>query len=61
MKNKSFYESRFALALLYMEINDFEGATIQFERIEEDGFISNFFEFEIDTKKMLFKKQHPND
>jgi len=61
MKNKSFYESRFALALLYMEINNFEGATIQFERIEEDGFISNYFEFEIDTQKMLFKKQHPND
>jgi Tfp pilus assembly protein PilF len=61
IKNKSFYESRFALALLYMEIDNYEGATIEFERIEEDGFISNFFEFEIDTEKLLFKKQHPQD
>ena len=61
MKNKNFYEARFALALLYMEINNNNGAVIQLSRILEDGFHSKFFEFHIDTQKLLFKKQHPNE
>ncbi len=61
MKNKSFYEARFALALLYMEINNNNGAVIQLSRIPKDGFHSKFFEFNIDTQKLLFKKQHPNE
>lgn len=60
MKNSDFYESRFALALLYMEIQNNEGATIQLSKIDKDGFISHYFDFDIDTNKLLFKKLHPN-
>jgi len=59
MKDGSFYESRYALALLYMEINNNDGAVIQLARIQEDGFQSQYFEFMIDTNKLLFEKQHP--
>lgn len=59
MKESSFYESRYALALLYMEINNNDGAVIQLSRIQEDGFESRYFDFEIDTQKLLFFKQHP--
>ena len=59
MKNGSFYESRYALALLYMEINNNDGAVIQLSHIQKDGFQSQYFEFSIDTDKLLFAKQHP--
>ncbi len=59
MKNGNFYESRYALALLYMEINNNNGAVIQLSRIQNDKFQSQYFEFEIDTDKLLFQKQHP--
>jgi tetratricopeptide (TPR) repeat protein len=59
MKNSSFYESRYALALLYMEINNNNGAVIQLSHIQNDGFYSQYFEFNIDTQKLLFQKQHP--
>ena len=59
LKNGSFYESRFALALLYMEIKDNNGAAIQLQHIPEDGFQSHYFDFTIDTDKLLFEKQHP--
>ncbi|WP_297440642.1 tetratricopeptide repeat protein [Sulfurimonas sp.] len=61
MKNKSFYESRYALALLYMEIQNNEGATIELSRILKDGFSSNYFEFDIDKDKLLYQKQHPQE
>ena len=61
MKNGNFYESRYALALLYMEINNNNGAVIQLSRIQADGFASQYFEFQIDTQKLLFEKQHPNE
>jgi len=59
MKNKNFYDSRYALALLYLEIQNNEGATIQLSKMDTDNFRSNYFDFEIDTKKLLYKKQHP--
>lgn len=59
IKNSDYYESRFALALLYIEINNNEGATIQLSRIPQDGFQSQFFDFDIDTNKLLFKKNNP--
>jgi len=59
MKDGSFYESRYALALLYMEINNNNGAVIQLSRIQEDDFQSQYFGFKIDTQKLLFQKQHP--
>jgi len=58
LKNSSFYESRFALALLYLESKNNEGAAIQLSRIDVDGFQSQYFNFEIDTNELLFKKQH---
>ncbi|WP_457743425.1 tetratricopeptide repeat protein [Sulfurimonas sp.] len=59
MKDKSFYESRYALALLYMEIQNNEGATIQLEKIKDDSFSSEYFEFNIDEDKLLYQKQNP--
>ncbi len=59
LKNGSFYESRYALALLYLEAKNNKGAVIQLSRIQRDGFISNFFDFEIDTNELLFKKNNP--
>lgn len=59
MKNPDFYESRYALALLYLEIQNNEGAVIQLSKIDGNNFRSEFFDFEIDTDKLLFKKQNP--
>jgi len=59
MKNRSYYESRYALALLYLETKNNEGATIQLGKIKDDGFESNYFEFNIDEDKLLYEKQHP--
>ena len=59
MKNKNFYESRLALALLYMEAQNNEGATIQLSNINLESFRSQYFDFEIDTDKLLFMKQNP--
>ena len=59
MKDSTLYESRYALALLYMEINNNNGAVIQLSRIQKDGFHSQYFDFMIDSEKLLFNKQHP--
>ncbi len=59
LKNGSFYESRYALALLYLEAKNNNGAVIQLSRIKKDGFISNFFDFEVNTNELLFKKNNP--
>ena len=60
LKNSNSYESRFALALLYLESNNNEGATIQLSKITGDsGFQSQFFDFDIDTNKLLLKKNNP--
>ena len=60
LKNKSFAESRYALGLLYLELKNNEAATIQFAHIDANYFQSQYFDFEIDLQKLLFKKQHPN-
>ncbi len=59
LKNGSFYESRYALALLYLEIKNNEGATIQLGQIKSNNFISNYFDFNINEEELLYKKQHP--
>lgn len=59
LKNGSFYESRYALALLYLEAKNNNGAVIQLSRIKKDEFISNFFDFEVNTNELLFKKNNP--
>ena len=59
LKNSTLFESRFALALLYMEIKNNSGATIQLSRIKREGFRSNYFDFDINTNELLFKKNNP--
>jgi len=59
LKNRSFYESRYALALLYLETKNNEGATIQLGKIKSDNFASNYFDFSINEDELLYKKQHP--
>lgn len=54
MKNKNFYEVRYALGLLYMEMKNNDGAIIQFSQITKNGFHSKYFNFDIDTNKLLF-------
>jgi len=61
MKNENFFESRYALALLYLEVENNEGAIIQLSKIQTDNFRSNYFDFDIDTEKLLYKKQHPQE
>lgn len=58
MKNKNFFEARYALALLYMQIQNNEGAAIQLSKINNNAFISEYFDFEIDMKKILFFKRN---
>ena len=61
IKNPNFYESRYALALLYMEVQNNDGAVIQLQKIKKDGFESNYFEFNINSQKLLFEKQHQEE
>lgn len=61
LKNADFTGSRFALGLLYLEMKNNEAATIQFAHINKDSFISEYFDFDIDSDALLFKKQHPKD
>ena len=56
MKDGSFTESRYALALLYLEIKNNEGAVIQLSRIQNNSFISDFFDFEIDEDELFIEK-----
>jgi len=56
MKDGSFYESRYALALLYLEIKNNEGATIQLSRIQNNSFRSKFFDFEISEDELFVEK-----
>ena len=56
MKDGSFYESRYALALLYLEIKNNEGATIQLARIHNNSFRSKFFDFEINEDELFVEK-----
>ena len=55
IRNTKNFESRYALGLLYMEAKNNNGASIQFLNIG-NGFRSHFFDFEIDTQKLLFEK-----
>ncbi len=41
------FESRYALGLLYHEIKNFEAAAIQYDKIGDSGFVSEYFSFDI--------------
>ncbi|MFA6197436.1 MAG: tetratricopeptide repeat protein [Sulfurimonas sp.] len=58
MKDTNFLESRYALGLLYLELRNNEGGVNQLIKIGDKGFISEFFNFEIDLDKLLFEKQN---
>ncbi len=47
LTDSSNYESRYALGLLYQEAKNLEGASIQYKKIANDGFISQYFTFKI--------------
>ena len=57
MKDKAFAESRYALGLLYLQVQNNEGAVIQFSLINDNNFNSEYFNFKIDTQKLLLHKQ----
>jgi Flp pilus assembly protein TadD len=56
MKDTNFLESRYALGLLYLEIQNNRGAVIQLSKVGDDGFSSDFFNFDIDLDKLMLKK-----
>jgi len=59
MKDKNMLEARYALGLLYLQIRNNKGAVIQLQKVGDNGFNSEFFNFKIDNEKLLFEKQHP--
>lgn len=59
MKNSDFRESRYALGLLYLEIKNNEGATIQLTKVGDDSFLPEYFDFDINVDELLFYKQNP--
>lgn len=59
MKEASFLESRYALGLLYLEAKNNRGAVAQFAKMNKN-FLSQYFDFSIDTQKLLFEKNKKN-
>ncbi len=57
MKDGNFMESRYALGLLYLQVKNNHGAGIQLSKVGDNGFISQYFNFEIDMDELLFEKQ----
>jgi len=47
LDNRANLESRFALGLLYLESRNFEGASIEFNKIGDIGFNSQYFDFKL--------------
>ena len=60
LTDRKFQESRYALGLLYLEINNPRGANIEFANLGSNNFHSKYFDFDIDLDKLTFKKQHPS-
>lgn len=59
MKEASFLESRYALGLLYLEAKNNRAAVAQFAKMNKN-FLSQYFDFSIDTQKLLFEKNKKN-
>jgi Flp pilus assembly protein TadD len=57
LKDPNNLESRYALGLLYLESKNNQGAGIQFQHIGNSGFVSQYFNFSIDTEKLLFQRR----
>jgi len=48
LSDSSNFESRYALGLLYQEAKNFKGAAIQYSTIGNRGFVSEYFDFDVD-------------
>jgi len=61
MTNPNYLENRYALGLLYMQVQNNPAAVIQFTKMGNKGFKSNTFDFKIDTDKLALepKDYHP--
>lgn len=61
LKNPNFMESRYALGLLYMQIQNYSAAVNQLNRMGNNGFVSRYFDFNIDTDKIAKEptRYHP--
>ena len=59
LHNRHHAESRYALALLYLEAKNYNAAAIQLNRILEPEFKSKFFNFMIDSKSLNSKLINP--
>lgn len=46
-------ESKFALGLLYQEVKNFKAARDHYEQVSSSDFVSEYFDFEIDTNPLL--------
>ncbi len=57
MKDKTLVESRYALGLLYLEVQNNEGATIQLANVTSNSFVSDYFNFNINLNKLLMQKE----
>jgi len=58
MKDPRFLESRYALGLLYLQVQNNKGAVIQLGMVGDNGFTSDYFNFKIDLDKLLFEKEN---
>jgi len=61
MTNPNYLENRYALGLLYMQVQNNPAAVVQFSKMGDTGFKSNMFDFKIDTDKLALepKDYHP--
>lgn len=53
IESDSNLESRFALGLLYQEAKNFKAASDHYNKISAHNFVSEYFDFEIDSSEML--------
>lgn len=57
MMNPDYLESRYALGLLYLQVQNNPAAAVQFTKMGDKGFKSRTFDFQIDTDKFVIEPQ----
>lgn len=55
--NPNYLEGRYALGLLYVQIQNNPAAIVQFKKMGDEGFKSRTFDFKIDTDKLATQSQ----
>jgi tetratricopeptide (TPR) repeat protein len=55
-KQKNNKEVRYALALLYMQVKNYNGSSLQLKYLGNSGFMSEYFNFMIDNDKLYFER-----